>query len=101
MKRHLREPALEMLRDYIQSHCKELDPTEAIRAAADAIQVGIGQQMLRDLRTTRAYHYTSGDLGDNELLIAGAVEKMIRRLTGMQDEPAQPVERQVRRGLRR
>lgn len=97
MTQKFRSPALELMRQWIEAHCDD-DPTESIRALVDAIQVGIGTDILRQLPRTRAYHARAGELGAGELLIAGRVEDLIREKTGLHAEPGQPVERKARRG---
>lgn len=94
--KQFRSPALELMRQWIESHCDD-DPTDAIRALVDAIQVGIGSELLRELPRTRAYHARGGPLDDGELLMAERVTGLIREKTGLTTEPGQPVERKSRK----
>jgi hypothetical protein len=99
--REFREAADEMMVQWIKAHCNEdADPTEVWRTLVDLVGVRIGSQVLRGLPATRAYHVQSGELGEQEALHAGNVIRLIRRATGMADEPGQPVERPTRNGLR-
>lgn len=101
MSTHFREPAVEILNRWITQHCHDADPTEVVRAVLDSVQTRVGQDLLRNLPRTRAYHIRTGDLEPNELLTSGAVMALIRRTTGMEEaEPGQPIERDTRRGLR-
>jgi hypothetical protein len=97
--RRFRSPAVDIMRAWVEEHCGGQDPTEPMRALLDAIQVEIGTNLLRDLPRTRAYHSVSGTLGEDELLRAGNVVKLIRDQTGLAPEPGQPIERPARRGL--
>jgi hypothetical protein len=93
-----RDPAVEMLVQWINAHCHEpADAADTVRPLIDAIQTGMGQQLLRNLHRTRAYHAKTGSLTPDELLQAGAVISLIRHTAGMSDEPGQPVERPARR----
>jgi hypothetical protein len=98
--RRFREPAAEMLTQWIEAHCgREVDPTETVRAVIDMVEVGVGSELLRQLSRTRAYHRASGALDDGEFLMAGAVMHLIRETTGMAAEPGQPIEKPTRRGI--
>lgn len=84
---------MELMRQWIESHCGGGDPTEPMRALVDAIQVGIGSELLRELPRSRAYHARGGELEPGELLMADRVVKLIREKTGLASEPGQPIER--------
>jgi len=81
------------MRQWIEAHCGGEDPTEPMRALVDAIQVGVGTELLRELPRTRAYHVQAGELKPGELLMAERVITLIRERTGLLTEPGQPVER--------
>jgi 2-C-methyl-D-erythritol 4-phosphate cytidylyltransferase len=97
-ERQFRDPSVEMLVQWINAHCQEPEGAVAtVRPLIDAIQTSLGTQLLRNLPRTRAYHAQTGQLDANELLVAGHVVNLVRQLTGMGDEPGQPIERPSRR----
>jgi hypothetical protein len=97
-ERQFRDPSVEMLVQWINAHCHgDADAVATVRPLIDAIQTSIGTQLLRNLPRARAYHAQTGKIEPNELLMAGQVITLIRHMTGMGDEPGQPVERPSRR----
>ena len=84
------------MRQWIEAHCDD-DPTDAMRALVDSIQVGIGSELLRELPRARAYHARAGELEAGELLLAERVVGLIREKSGMFSEPGQPVERTTKK----
>jgi hypothetical protein len=104
--RHFREPVYEQVAKVLDAYWRP-DVTaatkiEILRLVIDTVQTSVGENLLRGLPHTRAYHLRSGALGEtDELLLSGPVMRLIRETTGMAAEPGQPIERTARRGISR